>query len=73
MSPHALLRAVPRESPLVLFVGAMAKGPDDFADALVDDKVSLSRYPLSAAVVCGKVRRCTCSSRCARTVLMART
>ena len=34
----------------------MAKGPDDFADAIVNDKVSVSRYPLSASVVCGKVR-----------------
>ena len=56
MSTHAMLRAVPRAAALAVFVGAMAKGADDFADAIVDQKVSLSRYPLSASVVCGKVR-----------------
>jgi rRNA small subunit pseudouridine methyltransferase Nep1 len=56
MTAHSLLRAVPQGSALAVFVGAMAKGPDDFADGIVDQKVSLSRYPLSASVVCGKVR-----------------
>ena len=31
-------------------VGAMAKGPDDFADAWVDGKIAVSGYILSASV-----------------------
>lgn len=34
----------------------MARGKDDFADAYVDEKISISDYPLSASVACGKVR-----------------
>ena len=34
----------------------MARGKDDFADHIVDEKVSISDYPLSASVACGKVR-----------------
>lgn len=34
----------------------MARGRDDFADHLVDEKISISDYPLSASVACGKVR-----------------
>ena len=33
----------------------MARGRDDFADHLVDEKISISDYPLSASVACGKV------------------
>jgi hypothetical protein len=33
----------------------MARGSDDFADGLVDEKISISNYPLSASVACGKV------------------
>lgn len=40
---------------LAVFVGAMARGKDDFADAWVDEKISLSGYALSASVACGKV------------------
>ena len=28
---------------------------DDFADAIVDEKISISNYRLSASVACGKV------------------
>jgi len=35
-------------------VGAMAKGPDDFADDWVDGKVAVSGYVLSASVACSK-------------------
>ena len=35
----------------------MARGRDDFADHVVDEKISISDYPLSASVACGKVRR----------------
>jgi rRNA small subunit pseudouridine methyltransferase Nep1 len=38
-----------------VFVGAMARGKDDFADHIVDEKISISDYPLSASVACGKV------------------
>ncbi|KJR79919.1 essential for mitotic growth 1 [Sporothrix schenckii 1099-18] len=43
----------PKES-ICVFVGAMAKGPDNFADAYVDDKISISNYSLSASVACSK-------------------
>ncbi len=39
---------------ICVFVGAMAKGKDDFADAYIDDKISISNYSLSASVACGK-------------------
>ena len=42
-----------RES-VCVFVGAMAKGPDNFADAYVDEKISISNYSLSASVACSK-------------------
>jgi rRNA small subunit pseudouridine methyltransferase Nep1 len=37
-----------------VFVGAMAKGKDDFADAFKDDTISISNYSLSASVACSK-------------------
>lgn len=37
-----------------VFVGAMAKGNDDFADQFKDDTISISNYSLSASVACGK-------------------
>lgn len=43
----------PNES-ICVFVGAMAKGEDVFADAFVDDKISISNYSLSASVACSK-------------------
>lgn len=43
----------PKES-ICVFVGAMAKGNDDFADALVDEKIGISNYSLSASVACSK-------------------
>lgn len=45
---------VPSDKHLVVFVGAMAHGPDDFADHLVDEKIAISQYSLSASVACGK-------------------
>jgi hypothetical protein len=41
---------------VAVFVGAMARGRDDFADTVVDEKISISDYSLSASVACGKVR-----------------
>ncbi|TRM69874.1 Alpha/beta knot methyltransferase [Schizophyllum amplum] len=39
---------------VAVFVGAMARGRDDFADQYVDEKISISEYALSASVACGK-------------------
>lgn len=33
----------------------MARGRDDFADPVVDEKIAISDYQLSASVACGKV------------------
>ncbi|KIW02870.1 uncharacterized protein PV09_05922 [Verruconis gallopava] len=43
----------PKES-ICVFVGAMAKGKDDFADEFKDDSISISNYSLSASVACSK-------------------
>ncbi|KAK4943531.1 18S rRNA pseudouridine methyltransferase, partial [Elasticomyces elasticus] len=43
----------PKES-ICVFVGAMAKGNDDFADQYKDDAISISNYSLSASVACSK-------------------
>ncbi|KAK2462358.1 hypothetical protein APHAL10511_005664 [Amanita phalloides] len=48
------LPTLPTTHSIAVFVGAMARGKDDFADAYVDEKISLSDYPLSASVACGK-------------------
>ncbi|AMD19527.1 HCL624Wp [Eremothecium sinecaudum] len=39
---------------ICVFVGAMARGQDVFADEYVDEKIGLSNYPLSASVACSK-------------------
>jgi hypothetical protein len=49
------LGRIPHDGPVAIFVGAMARGSDDFADGIVDEKISISNYPLSASVACGKV------------------
>ncbi|KAF2427731.1 nucleolar essential protein 1 [Tothia fuscella] len=43
----------PKES-ICVFVGAMAKGNDDFADQFKDDTISISNFSLSASVACSK-------------------
>lgn len=48
------LPTVPSDKHLVVFVGAMAHGPDNFADHIVDEKIAISQYSLSASVACGK-------------------
>ncbi|PIA16626.1 Nep1-domain-containing protein [Coemansia reversa NRRL 1564] len=40
---------------IVIAIGAMAHGKDDFADAYVDEKIGISEYPLSASLACGKL------------------
>ena len=54
LSDH--LRTIPETHSVAVFVGAMARGRDDFADGIVDEKISISNYSLSASVACGKVR-----------------
>jgi rRNA small subunit pseudouridine methyltransferase Nep1 len=49
------LPTLPTADSIAVFVGAMARGKDDFADGYVDEKISISDYPLSASVACGKV------------------
>ena len=39
---------------VAVFVGAMAKGKDDFAEGIADDRIAVSRFTLSASVACGK-------------------
>lgn len=39
---------------LCVFVGAIARGKDDFADEFVDEKISVSQYSLSASVAISK-------------------
>ena len=39
---------------ICVFVGAMARGKDNFADEFVDEKIGLSDYPLLASVACLK-------------------
>ena len=53
LSDH--LRTLPTTHSIAIFIGAMARGKDDFADGIVDDKISISNYALSASVACGKV------------------
>ncbi|KAF8451100.1 Alpha/beta knot methyltransferase [Boletus edulis BED1] len=48
------LHTLPETHSVAVFVGAMARGRDDFADHVVDEKISISDYPLSASVACGK-------------------
>ena len=49
------LPKLPQTHCVAVFVGAMARGKDDFANGIVDEKISISDYPLSASVACGKV------------------
>ncbi|KJY00306.1 nucleolar essential protein 1 [Zymoseptoria brevis] len=39
---------------ICIFIGAMAKGNDTFADQYKDDAISISNYSLSASVACSK-------------------
>lgn len=50
------LPTIPETHNIAIFIGAMARGPDDFADMFVDEKIGISEYGLSASVACGKVR-----------------
>ncbi|KAF2685677.1 Nep1-domain-containing protein [Lentithecium fluviatile CBS 122367] len=39
---------------IAVFIGAMAKGNDDFADKIKDDSIAISQFNLSASVACSK-------------------
>jgi rRNA small subunit pseudouridine methyltransferase Nep1 len=48
------VKTLKEKESICVFVGAMAKGSDNFADAFVDEKISISNYSLSASVACSK-------------------
>lgn len=48
------VRGLNDDESMCVFVGAMAKGRDDFADSIKDDSISISNYSLSASVACSK-------------------
>ncbi len=52
--PRDYVESLGESESLCVFVGAMAKGPDNFADKYVDEKISVSNYSLSASVACSK-------------------
>ncbi|KAJ7281481.1 Alpha/beta knot methyltransferase [Mycena rebaudengoi] len=60
----AYLPTLPPAHSIAVFVGAMARGRDDFADAYVDEKISISEYSLSASVACGKAQCAGAAATC---------
>ena len=51
------LPTLPSDEIPCFFIGAMAHGKDNWVDDIIDDKISISDYPLSAAVTCSKLVR----------------
>ncbi|KAJ1969612.1 18S rRNA pseudouridine methyltransferase [Dimargaris xerosporica] len=49
------VKRLPKTKSIVVAVGAMSHGVDNFADSYVNEKISVSDYPLSASVACGKL------------------
>jgi rRNA small subunit pseudouridine methyltransferase Nep1 len=49
------LPTLPQDCTLVFFIGAMSHGKDDWVDDIVDQKICISDYPLSASVTCSKL------------------
>ncbi|KAG1299041.1 hypothetical protein G6F66_001174 [Rhizopus arrhizus] len=49
------LPTIPQDKNIVVAIGSMAHGIDDFADSYVDEKIGVSEYSLSASVACGKM------------------
>ena len=50
------VKSLPKDMNIVISVGSFAHGKDDFGEEWgVDERVSLSEYPLSASVACGKI------------------
>jgi len=52
--PSDYIRELGPNESICVFVGAIAKGKDDFADQFVDEKIGISNYSLSASVACSK-------------------
>ncbi|KAI1496019.1 essential for mitotic growth 1 [Biscogniauxia marginata] len=52
--PRDYIQDLESKESICVFVGAMAKGTDNFADEYVDEKISISNYSLSASVACSK-------------------
>ncbi|KAF2196386.1 nucleolar essential protein 1 [Delitschia confertaspora ATCC 74209] len=48
------MQGLNKDESIAVFIGAMAKGNDDFADHLKDDSISISNFNLSASVACSK-------------------
>ena len=48
------IKTLRQNESICVFVGAMAKGKDDFADEWKDDSISISNFSLSASVACSK-------------------
>ena len=48
------IESLNQKESVCVFIGAMAKGKDDFADGFKDDTISISNYNLSASVACSK-------------------
>jgi rRNA small subunit pseudouridine methyltransferase Nep1 len=49
------VKTLPEEQPIVMAIGAIAHGADNFGDEYVDEKIAISEYPLSAAGTCSKI------------------
>ncbi|KAI1181027.1 Nep1-domain-containing protein [Nemania sp. FL0916] len=52
--PRDYIQNLRPDESICVFVGAMAKGSDNFADEYVDEKIAISNYSLSASVACSK-------------------
>lgn len=48
------IQTLKKNESICVFIGAMAKGNDDFADSIKDDSISISNFNLSASVACSK-------------------
>lgn len=48
------VQTLDEDESICVFVGAMARGKDNFADEFIDEKIGVSDYPLSASVACSK-------------------
>ena len=49
------LSTLPSTDNLVFFIGAMSHGSDNWVDEIIDDKICISDYSLSAAATCSKL------------------
>lgn len=54
---HGFVYSHYKTNDFVLHCDIETNRPDNFADHMVDEKIAISEYSLSASVACGKVRR----------------